>query len=115
MDALGHVNNVNYYRYLEEARIRHFEEMGPEFFEGGLLLAHAGLDFRVPLVHRLEPVAVELAVEKISNRSWTYANKIFDSDRVYAEGRTVMVVTDAAGKPRQLREIERELLGRYQA
>ena len=41
MDALGHVNDAVYARWLEEARIRYFERVGPFEPDGvGPILAH---------------------------------------------------------------------------
>ncbi len=50
MDALGHVNNVAYYRYLESARVDYLRRVGYERLGGGGSAAHdrggsAGIGF----------------------------------------------------------------------
>ena len=40
MDAFGHINNVAYFRYLENGRLAYFDEMGKLFMKrspGGML------------------------------------------------------------------------------
>lgn len=54
MDALGHVNNVAYYRYLESARVAYlrrvgFERLGPRD-RAGFILQSASCRFRRPVV-----------------------------------------------------------------
>jgi acyl-CoA thioester hydrolase len=47
MDAMGHVNNVVYFRLMEEARVRWLEALGVASMPQGCgpILAHASCDF----------------------------------------------------------------------
>ncbi|HCA88501.1 MAG TPA: thioesterase, partial [Streptomyces sp.] len=62
MDAFGHVNNVVFLRYLEEARIDFMFRLAPgegsTSFTGGSVVARHEIDYVRPLVHRHEPVTV---------------------------------------------------------
>ena len=53
MDIFGHVNNANYFRYLEQARISWFETIGaPSGHVGhGPILVAAACNFRIPIVY----------------------------------------------------------------
>ncbi|WP_372728151.1 acyl-CoA thioesterase [Nocardioides sp.] len=55
MDAMGHVNNVVYFRYFETARIECFAELGlgsiSESDGVGPILHSASCRFRIPLTH----------------------------------------------------------------
>ena len=59
MDIFGHVNNANYFRYLEQARISWFETIGaPSGNVGhGPILVAAACNFRIPIVY---PATVEV-------------------------------------------------------
>ncbi len=59
MDIFGHVNNANYFRYLEQARISWFETIGaPSGNVGhGPMLVAAACNFRIPIVY---PATVEI-------------------------------------------------------
>lgn len=93
MDAFGHVNNVTYLVYLEEARISLFEnaQLG-EMLGRGVVVARNEIDYKRPLIHRSEPILVDIWVEDIRRRSWTFRYVIRDDDgAVYARASTVMV------------------------
>ena len=88
MDAFGHVNNVVYLRYLEEARIdfmfrtaaeasqqqeyqEKYQEEGAAapLFQSGCVVARHEIDYVRPLFHRYEPVTVETRVTKLNAAS----------------------------------------------
>ena len=53
MDAYGHVNNVIFLGYLEEARVSLFERMDlANPLETGVVVARHEIDYRKPLVYR---------------------------------------------------------------
>lgn len=118
MDAFGHVNNVVFLRYLEEARIdfmfRLARQADSGAFTGGSVVARHEIDYRRPLVHRPEPVEIELWVTKLGYASVTVDYEIKDERNVYVTARTVVVPYDLKlGKPRRLSDDEREFLSRY--
>ncbi len=53
MDALGHVNNTVYFRYLEQARIEWLERVAPDAYElrRGPVIANASCNFIAPIVY----------------------------------------------------------------
>ncbi|ARQ70625.1 acyl-CoA thioesterase [Streptomyces marincola] len=118
MDSFGHVNNVVYLRYLEEARIdfmfRLARRADSGAFTGGSVVARHEIDYLRPLVHRHEPLTVETWITKIGGASATVAYEIKDEETVYARAATVVVPFDLErGRPRRLTAQEREFLGEY--
>ncbi|GAA2713346.1 MULTISPECIES: thioesterase family protein [Streptomyces] len=118
MDAYGHVNNAVFLRYLEEARIDfiHAVKQGAtqgNFADGSVVARHE-IDYLRPLVHRPEPVTVELWVAKIGAASMTVSYEIKDAEHTFVRASTVVVPFDlAAGRPRRVTPEERELLLAY--
>ncbi|PKV85798.1 acyl-CoA thioester hydrolase [Streptomyces sp. TLI_146] len=118
MDAFGHVNNVVFLRYLEEARIDFMFRLAPgdgsPSFSGGSVVARHEIDYVRPLVHRHEPVTVESWVTKIGAASLTIAYEIKDPEQVYVRASTVVVPFDlAAGRPRRISAEEKAFLQEY--
>ncbi|MFD5658086.1 acyl-CoA thioesterase, partial [Streptomyces hirsutus] len=64
MDAYGHVNNVVFLRYLEEARIDFLFRPDKDFQQGSVVARHE-IDYKRQLVHRHAPVDIELWVTQI--------------------------------------------------
>ena len=50
VDMMGHVNNVRYLAYFENARVEHLHSMGEKLRveDMGLILAHAEIDYKSP-------------------------------------------------------------------
>ena len=65
MDQLGHVNNVVYVDYLQEARVDmltvHAPAAGAEELGEGVVVVRHDVRFVAPLVFRFEPVRIETA------------------------------------------------------
>ncbi|MFE0316869.1 acyl-CoA thioesterase, partial [Streptomyces albogriseolus] len=70
MDAYGHVNNVVFLRYLEEARIDFLFRPEKDFQQGSVVARHE-IDYKRQLVHRHHPVDIELWVTEIRAASFT--------------------------------------------
>ncbi|MGW0545810.1 acyl-CoA thioesterase [Streptomyces sp. Wb2n-11] len=121
MDAFGHVNNVVFLRYLEEARIDFMFRLAPgdgsPSFAGGSVVARHEIDYKLPLVHRHEPVIIESWVTKIGAASLTIAYEVKDaegSERVYVRASTVVVPYDLeAARPRRISAEEKAFLQEY--
>jgi acyl-CoA thioester hydrolase len=113
MDALGHMNNAVYFRYLEQARISWFESLGVDYGQGeGPILGNISCRFRIPILYPAE-LAISLRASNARNSSFVLASEITDrSDaRVYATGEAVMVWIDlAAAKSRPLPDWLREII-----
>lgn len=100
MDALGHVNNVVYFRYFESGRIVYFTRMGAGFSPTGPIVASASCDFLLPLVYP-DTVRVEVGISGVGTTSFTMAYRVVSLARgaLAARGRTVCVWYDyAAGE-----------------
>lgn len=122
MDAFGHVNNVVFVRYLEEARIdfmfRLARQAGSggegDHFTGGSVVARHEVDYVRPLTHRHEPVTIEIWVTRIGAASADFAYEIKDPDTCYVRATTRIVPFDLAGqRPRRLTPEEKVFLKHY--
>jgi acyl-CoA thioester hydrolase len=118
MDAFGHVNNVVFLRYLEEARIDFMFRLAPgegsASFTGGSVVARHEIDYLRPLVHRHEPVTVETWVTKIGAASLALSYEIKDEQQVYVRASTVIVPYNLdEGRPRRITAEERAFLEAY--
>jgi acyl-CoA thioester hydrolase len=113
MDAYGHVNNVVFLRYLEEARIDFLFRPDKDFQQGSVVARHE-IDYKRQLVHRHSPVDIELWVTEIRAASFTLTYEVRDPDQVYVRASTVIVPFDfEAQRPRRLTVEEREFLAEY--
>ncbi|WP_129309134.1 thioesterase family protein [Streptomyces sp. L2] len=113
MDAYGHVNNVVFLRYLEEARIDFLFRPDKDFQQGSVVARHE-IDYKRQLVHRHEPVDIELWVTEIKAASFTLTYEVKDGDLVYVRASTVIVPFDfEAQRPRRITAEERDFLGTY--
>jgi acyl-CoA thioester hydrolase len=118
MDAYGIVNNVVFLRYLEEARVDFINRMAPPerdaFFAGGSVVVRHQIDYKQRLVHRLEPVEIELWVTALEAATVTVDYEVKDDDTVYAVASTVMAPFNyARGRPRRLSDAETRFFEAY--
>jgi acyl-CoA thioester hydrolase len=93
VDSYGHVNNVKYYDYVQEARISLVNETVGWAPEAVWMVVRQDLEYLRPIDFRIEPYEVGTAVSAIGNRSFTLTAEISDagSSTVYATARTVVV------------------------
>lgn len=113
MDAYGHVNNVVFLRYLEEARIDFLFRPDKEFKQGSVVARHE-IDYKRQLVHRHAPVDIELWVTEIRAASFTLTYEVKDGDQIYVRASTVIVPFDfEQQRPRRITAEEREFLQQY--
>jgi len=113
MDAYGHVNNVVFLRYLEEARIDFLFRPEKDFQQGSVVARHE-IDYKRQLVHRHAPVDIELWVTQIRAASFTITYEVKDGDQVYVRASTVIVPFDfEAQRPRRITAEERDFLEEY--
>lgn len=123
MDSLGHVNNVTYIDYLQEARVDMFavhapDSRGEDLAEGVVVVRHE-VEFIAPLVFRFDPVRIETWITDIKAASFTMAYEILDempdgSRKVYTRATSVLTpFVFTAERPRRIRPEEREVLERF--
>ncbi|GAA1480148.1 thioesterase family protein [Gordonia sinesedis] len=101
MDINAHVNNVQFARLFEEARVRAFSAWFPGFSDlrrrVSALVASQTIEFRAPLLYSLEPVTLRVAIARIGRTSYTMALTLLAPDgTVSAVAETTMVMIDAA-------------------
>ena len=118
MDAYGHVNNVQFLRLLEDARVIAFEQwFGPDrsMLDEGVVVARHEIEYLAPLDFRHAPVTVDIWATRISGASFDLAYEVRDPAEVgvtlYARAETTLVAYDfATARPRRLRQDERAVL-----
>ena len=105
VDVYRHVNNVKYFEYLQESRIRLIARMaeGLNPQDSGptrMVVAQTDVDYRVPILFRPEPYDVWSRVTRLGTTSMTIDSEIRDTDQLYARARVVCVFWDpATGRP----------------
>ena len=119
VDSYGHVNNVKYFEYLQEARIAFLSSLSPGWPRGreGAVLARIYVDYRRPIRFRPEPVVVETWVTRIGKSSYDLGSRIIDDQTelatVFAEAQAVIVAYDVKEqRSRPLTDRERAELER---
>jgi acyl-CoA thioester hydrolase len=122
LDLLGHVNNVVYVDYLQEARVdmlrTHAPDARAEDLAEGVVVVRHQVTYLSPLTFRFRPVSIECWVTEIRAASFTMAYEIFDETdegrRVYLRATTVLTpYVFATERPRRIRDDEREALERF--
>jgi acyl-CoA thioester hydrolase len=97
MDAIGHVNNVEYFRYGESGRIAYFDRLeaeDPTFWkEHGIILASMHCDFLAQVKYPAE-LEVCTRVARLGGSSLDIAQAIYQQDRLVATLKAVMVWFD---------------------
>ncbi|GHH66527.1 thioesterase [Streptosporangium violaceochromogenes] len=119
VDSLGHVNNVRFFDYLEDARLEMFHldprREGTAPFRG-LVVARHEIDYRRPLTFRLHPVRVESWVTEVRPVRFTLNHEIRDGEEIFVQARSVLVAYDVAkSAPRRLDPHEIGYLHRFLA
>ena len=120
LDLLGHVNNVVYVDYLQEARVdmlrvqRAPNAASDDLAEGVVVVRHE-VAYVTPLAFRFAPVRIESWVTEIRAASFTIAYEVFDDGRrgpaVYLRASTVLTpYVFATERPRRITPEEREAL-----
>lgn len=106
MDALGHVNNVVYFQYLENMRIAMMEGLGifPRLFHegGGLVVADSRCRYKAPVVYP-DTLHVGIGVQMLGEDRFLLHYDLFSErlQRVAAEAEVVIVSINAASGRKQ--------------
>ena len=99
MDAMGHVNNANYFRYMEIVRLDWLRTMGQRL-DGrtveGLVIINAFCTFHTQFEYPAEILARMYVSEpgRTSFDSWTTMTRVEEPDAVYASGGATIVWAD---------------------
>ena len=118
MDAYGHVNNVQFLTYVEEARVEMFKSVplsGIDQVAAGILVAASDIRYRKPLLHRHEPVPIDVWVTRVDTAMFTLAYEVYNvGGVVYATASSTMVPYDFVNeRPRRLTQPEKDWLGEF--
>ena len=114
MDAMNHVNNTVYFRYMEQARIEWLESLGygtGQHTDEGPVIVNAGCTYLVPLVY---PGNVEVRMfighPGRSSLPTHYELRLQGNEKLYATGDAKMVwINPASGKSVSLPDCLRQL------
>lgn len=115
LDPLGHVNNVVYHDYFQEARVGLIGDMasvvGPNF---GQIVVSQEIRHVMPLGYSREPVQIDVWISRMSGASYTVEYRIHDDDgSLAAEGRSVLAVVDGDGRPMRIPQEIRDRLSEH--
>jgi len=125
VDVYGHVNNVKYFEYYQEARIAFLLARAGELYDPESthrqVVARIDVDYRRPLLFRPEPYAVETTVTRVGTSSYDLACRIVDPaadpegpgepGTVFSTAQVRMVAFDTgSGRSRPLTREERSRL-----
>lgn len=112
VDAYGHVNNVVYFEYFQEARISFFAglTLGGDALSlaNGFVLARLVVDYRRPIMFRSQAYEIATWPTRVGRSSFDLHASIRDGDTLLASSRAVVVGFDgAAQRARPLHAAER--------
>lgn len=99
MDAQQHVNNVVYFRYIENARIAYYDKLGTRpLLKGkgiGTVLATTQCRYKAPLTYP-DTISVGAKITKMEADRFTMVYRVVShrSGKVAAEGEGVLVTYD---------------------
>ncbi|HVH93430.1 MAG TPA: thioesterase family protein [Nocardioidaceae bacterium] len=117
VDVYGHVNNVKYFEYYQEARIAFLRSLTDSEEEPSLrqVVARIDVDYKRPILFRPEPYLVESSVTGIGTSSYALESRIVDADgperTVYSTSQVKLVAYDTRSqRSRPLTDAERSRL-----
>lgn len=113
LDPLGHVNNVAYHDYLQEARMGLIGELDAVVNDDyAQIVVSQKIRHVKPLGYSRDPVVIEASVTDMARTSYSIVYRILDEHgEVAAEASTRLAVVDAqTGRPIRMPEELRERL-----
>lgn len=115
MDAYGHVNNTEFFRYTEQGRIEALALVKARPDTGTLVVRHE-VEYLVPLMYTSSGVLVEVWVTRIGGAGFDLGYEVTTQDDVggcvvHARSASTMVMYSfSATAPRRITPEEREFL-----
>ena len=116
VDVYGHVNNVKYFEYFQEARLlfitnRLMAEVPRELGLPSFVIAQTDVDYKAPILFRAEPYDCWSRISRVGTRSFTQEAEIRDGDTLLARAVvTVVFVDPETGRSSEPPEAYREPL-----
>ena len=101
VDKMGHVNNANYLTYIEQARVKYFDDViGHDkkwSQQMGIILARIEIDYRSPVFFH-DTIFVYTRCAQIGTKSitleWLIVREKDNSEEIVAQGIAVLVCYD---------------------
>lgn len=121
MDAYGHINNVQFLRLLEDARVVAFEEwfgQDRSLLDEGVLVARHEIEYLAPLSFRRQPVPIRMWTMRLTAASFDVGYEVGERDgdqsTLYARAETTLVLYDfETARPRRMTPDLKASLQRY--
>ncbi len=123
LDSYGHVNNVEFFEYVQEGRIAfstaaaaQMQRMtGSSGRDTMWLVVRQDIEYRAQLGFRGEPYEVRTGVAALGTSSGTFSVELRDphDGTVYATASTVLVCADAQGRPKPIPDDWKDALAPY--
>ncbi|WP_138443472.1 acyl-CoA thioesterase [Sinomonas susongensis] len=135
VDSYGHVNNVRFLQFLEDARVHWLREPLPEGVPGSgdgsgpestmfdfvtsenfTLVGRHEIEYLAPLLYRPTPIVVNLWLTRLGGSSFDLGYSVAEADGspLYAYAATSMVlVSRSTGRPVRVPQGLREAFGHY--
>ena len=117
VDVYGHVNNVKYFEYYQEARIAFVLSLSGDGYDAHSsmrqVVARIDVDYKRPILFRPEPYVVETWVTRIGTSSYDLSCRIVDAegDTLYSRADVSLVAFDlGTQRSRPLTDEERSRL-----
>ena len=109
IDAMGHLNNVAYLRYLEFARQKYWLVMlgSSDFWDIDFVVARTEIDYRSS-VSMGETLMIDVRVSRMGNSSFDFSYAVRGGDgRLVAEAKTTQVSFDWSARTKKALSEER--------
>ncbi len=116
VDVYGHVNNVKYFEYYQEARIAFIRSLSGDGYDADSsmrqVVARIDVDYKRPILFRPEPYVVETWVTRIGTSSYDLSCRIVDAEgTLYSRADVSLVAFDLGSqRSRPLTDAERSRL-----
>lgn len=114
VDIFGHVNNVKYFEFFQEARISAMSDLFTSVAAGGdeaVVTAQMDVEYKRPILFRPEPYDSYSWISRVGRSSYDISAEIRDGDELLARSRCVLVAFDPrTQRATQPREEHRQLL-----
>lgn len=123
VDMMGHINNAEYFSYVELARLNYFDAVvGKDadwHDQHGLIMAHFEIDFRKEASFD-DTISVYTRCSKLGTKSfdlsWAIVKETVESEEIVAEGKTIIACYDYETKstmeiPPERKELIRKFEG----
>jgi len=96
MDALGHVNNIMYFRYFEQARLDWYESLGSTALgteSSGFVIVDNHAEYLKPLIYPAN-ITVSMGAHSPGRSSFITSYTICDENQLYTVGSAKVVWVD---------------------